>query len=248
MPGTATQARPTEAKPEQADLKELREKVGVDLATATRSTRNLFQRLNAVQGEVDHIKATGKTAYNQKALSIEDVEDALGDLFAKHGVVTGYHFNSKPEVAGNEGRSTLWLVDLTIWLRNADAPTDLQEDALFDVGTSPSAAVSFALKRYYKAMFHLADEEDETRSMGVSRAVAPAGNGEAPAAPRGSKLTEPEVAKLTALNASLPTPKPAIAFQAILRDLPYDKGLSQLTMAHDAQCGQLCSHVTGVKA
>jgi hypothetical protein len=59
-------------------------------------TRNLYQRLAAIAGEVAPIKATGKTAQGQTALSIVDVEDALRSLFIKHGIVSGYHWNSLP--------------------------------------------------------------------------------------------------------------------------------------------------------
>jgi hypothetical protein len=137
-------------------------------------TRNLYQRLAAIAGEVAPIKATGKTAQGQPALSIVDVEDALRSLFIKHGIVSGYHWNSLPipiERTGRSGNYTEWQADLTLWLMNPDDPKDTREDRVCDIGSSPSAAVSFALKRYWRALFHLADESDESPS--IKPAIAP---------------------------------------------------------------------------
>jgi hypothetical protein len=136
---------------------------------------NLYQRLARIAADVGRIKATGKTQQNQPTLSIVDVEDALRERIAAHGVVTGYHWNTPPtivgEIKGEKGTVTLWQADLTVWFVNADSPADMREDRVFDIGTSPSAAVSFALKRLYRALFHLADTEDETRSARVQPPV-----------------------------------------------------------------------------
>jgi ribosomal protein S27AE len=142
--------------------------------------RNLYQRLTAITAEVQ-VKATGRTAQGRSTISIADTEDAIGDLMAEHGVVAGFRWNAKPEVVGQEGKVSIWMADITAWMVNADDPRDQREEPLFDVGTSPSAAVSFALKRYYRALFHLATEEDESRSVGHGDRPPPAGAGAPPA-------------------------------------------------------------------
>lgn len=196
--------------------------------------KNLYQRLAAITAEVA-VKATGKTAFGPTAtISITDAERALGDLTAKHGVVTGYRWNAKPEQQGS-----LWLADLTVWMVNADDPDDEREETVYDVGNSPSAAVSYAIKRYYRALFHLADEQDEQRTVSGSHPPP------APAAARTTvtRMSTAEQARIEALNKSLPAPVPPVMFDALLRDLPYDKALAQITMKHEAACGVNCTHV-----
>lgn len=137
---------------------------------------SLHQRLAEIAGKVGAIKATGKTPQGVKALSIANVEDALRPLFIEHRVLTGFRWNDKPmplervsikvnEKTGEvrESKYYEWLADLTVWMVNADDGTDRIEDRICDIGSSPSAAVSFSLKRYFRALFHLADEEDENR-------------------------------------------------------------------------------------
>lgn len=177
------------------------------------TTKNLHQRIAAITAAVQ-VKATGKTAHGQQTISITDVEDALGELTAMHGVVTDYRWNEAPTVIGNEGKMSLWLAHITASLVNADTPTDHIEAELYDVGTSPSAAVSFALKRYYRALFHLATEEDENRS--VNRGSPPQGQQTGgkrqdqqrpPATPPATAkptLTVEQRAELSALNDALP--------------------------------------------
>lgn len=129
----------------------------------TANGKNLYQKLAAIGQEVGAIRVTGKTQHGQPAMSIQDVEEALGGLFVKHGIVSGYSWNAPPSLMADP-KQTLWLADLTIWIRNADNLEEHREDRTCDVGSSPSAAVSFSLKRYFRALFHLADEDDETRS------------------------------------------------------------------------------------
>lgn len=139
-------------------------------------TGTLHQRLATIAGKVGAIKATGKTPQGVKALSIANVEDALRPLFIEHRVLTGFRWNDKPmplervsikvnEKTGEirESKYYEWLADLTVWMVNADDGTDRIEDRICDIGSSPSAAVSFSLKRYFRALFHLADEDDENR-------------------------------------------------------------------------------------
>lgn len=137
----------------------------------TDTTRNLYQRLAAITGAVGSIRATGRTAQQQPTISIADVEDALRGLLAEHGVVTGYRWNTLPTIVHAGEKVTTWQADLTVWLVNADKPDDAREDRITDIGTSPSAAVSFALKRYYRALFHLADESDEGADVRASSAA-----------------------------------------------------------------------------
>lgn len=213
-------------------------KLTTDKAVAT---PNLYQRLNKVAAEVA-VRATGKTAQGQRTMSISDVEEALSDLLSSHGVVTGYSFNSKPEIVSQVGNSSLWLADLTVWMVNADDPEDKRTDIAFDVGTSPSAAVSFALKRFYRALFHLADEEDEKRSTPGSH-----GGQQAPRPAVTGKMSTAEQSRIARLNETLPSPQPQISLDSMLRDLPYDKALAIMTGKHHAQCGDKpeCAHVTG---
>lgn len=160
----------------------------------TANGKNLYQRLSAIAEEVGAIKATGKTAQGAVTISISDVEEALGERMVKHGVVTGYRWNDAPVMReittagkinqrtgeiGPEGKMVLWQADLTIWLANADKPDEKIEDRVCDIGSNPSAAVSFALKRYYRALFHLADEDDTIVSRERKTALSEApGNGE----------------------------------------------------------------------
>lgn len=165
------------------------------------TTKNLYQRIAAITAAVQ-VKATGKTAHGQQTISITDVEGALGELTAMHGVVTDYRWNEAPTVIGNEGKMSLWLAHITARVVNADNHDDRIEAELFDVGTSPSAAVSFALKRYYRAMYHLATEEDEKRS--VSGSQPQAQQRSTTTATAKPTLTTEQRAELTALNDALP--------------------------------------------
>jgi hypothetical protein len=175
-------------------------------ANAAVPPANLYQRIAAIAGAVS-VRATGRTAQGQRTISIADAEDALGDLMAEHGVVSGFRWNARPEVVGQEGKVSTWLADITVWLVNADAPDDRLEQPLYDVGSSPSAAVSFALKRFYRALFHLASEEDENRSVaGAARAQAQprATAQQQPAVTTKPAVTTEQRAELKALDDALP--------------------------------------------
>ena len=138
--------------------------------------RNLYQRLRDISGDVQPVPATGKTAQGQRTISIVDVENSLRFLFVRHSVVAGFRWNEPPKVVevyvtkeGKE-RPQLWQGDVTVFLLNPDAPTEILEMRVIEHGSSPSAIVSFALKRVYRSLFHLADETDEGHP--VSRSVA----------------------------------------------------------------------------
>ena len=127
--------------------------------------RNLAERILAVTRDVK-VTVTGKTAQGQETMSIADVDSALGDACAAHGVLTGdYTFNEIP-VLLPDTRPALWQADITNRTSNAANPEEFRDVRLIDVGTSPSAAVSFALKRYYRALFHLSREEDRESECG----------------------------------------------------------------------------------
>ena len=225
-------------------------------AAAPAATRNLYQRLASVTAGVK-VRATGRTAQGQRTISIKDAEDALGDLMAEHGVVSGYHWNARPEVVGQEGKVSTWLADITVWMVNADDREDRLEDHLYDVGSSPSAAVSFALKRYYRAVFHLADESDENRSVSggrdeqtQSRSTEGRSNGHAqaaePLAPDDTqyKPTVEETEMLVRLAQALPkTPHDGAWVSEQLGRVSYRSLRDALLHQHRGQCGDSCEHV-----
>ena len=156
--------------------------------TVLTTSKNLYQRLSAITAEIKAISPTGKTAFKTPALSIADVEDALRELLAKHGIVTGYTFLSKPEVV----TTNMWMVNLRVFFFNADKPDDKMECDVFDIGNSPSGAVSFALKRLFRAVFHLADADEEgvPRERKTAQSEAP-GNGAGTGAPSQPPLPTP---------------------------------------------------------
>lgn len=137
----------------------------------TESPRSLHERLLECERQIV-IKKTGKTAPNagsQKTFSIQDVENAIDDLFVKNGILSDYTAIGPPtlyEPFGVSAKFAMWGQGIKIRIWNADQPTESIEADSYDVGNSPSAAVSYALKRYYKALFHIADEKDERRNAG----------------------------------------------------------------------------------
>lgn len=165
---------------------------------SAKATPNLYQRLASIAGEVKGIKATGRTAQNmgnQSTLSISDIEDALRPLMAKHGVVVRHSWNAEPKVVEQSERGfKVYQVDLTIRAINADDPADAVEDRVIDFASSPSGGVSFALKRYYRALFHLADDEESPQA-GVAERPSSAlrgGSAPAPRAPQGPPAAAPK--------------------------------------------------------
>lgn len=150
----------------------------------------LRERIAAITGEVK-VDATGKTERGQRTISIGDVDAALGPLMAKHGVVSDYEFIDEPVVAyemptRNEGTLRMWKVHIRGIVARADCRNEIAEAAdkesdppiareLWDIGSSPSGAVSFALKRWLRALFKLAEDDDQVDSENQARAQANAG-------------------------------------------------------------------------
>lgn len=125
----------------------------------TTGTPNLHQRLLLAISQIDRVKATGKTAQGVKTMSIADVEGAIKKALAENGIITRPSHHEKP-IWNPEAKPAVWEVDLIIRVVNADDPNDFYEDRTCDVGSNPSAAVSWAVKRYWKAVFHLSDDDE----------------------------------------------------------------------------------------
>lgn len=163
----------------------------------------LHQRLAAITGEVK-IVGTGKTDRGQRTISIGDVDEALGPLMAKHGVVSDYEFLDPPVIlyeqpTRGEGLLRVFLVHLLGIATNADDQGDRIERSLFDIGTSPSAAVSFALKRWHRALFKLVEDDDQEPAAGRAQPPQPpAGR------PDGSVVTAAQKRRLKELHDALP--------------------------------------------
>ncbi len=116
----------------------------------------LHQRLAAIELEIGRIKPTGQNEYKKPALSIGDVEDALRPLFAKHHVLTFWQRKALEKIGDR-----LWRAELICRLVNTDDPDDRLIGEWEDVGSNPSAAYSFVRKGFYKALFHLADDDED---------------------------------------------------------------------------------------
>ena len=216
----------------------IRERREVETAAA----RNLYQRLADVGREVA-IKVTGKTAQGTATMSITDVERGLGDLLSEHGVVTGYGFN-EPPVYLADTKPALWQADITIWLSNADDPADCRQDRAIDVGTSPSAAVSFALKRYYRALFHLADEGDEKREVGQRREPAAAQTRQRAPEPKAPEVSEDDMQRLYNLAARIPdVPKSISEVDELVHQYGYSTVYARCLTEHERRCGKDCEHI-----
>lgn len=126
----------------------------------------IYERIALITGEAQ-VKATGKTEQGGVAMSIADVERVIGDLCAKHGVVTRWTDVSLEsyEQPTRNGSMRMWLRHMRVKVVNADLPDEAFEDDWTDIGTNPMAAASFVRKGYYRALFHLADEADEAKGV-----------------------------------------------------------------------------------
>ena len=117
---------------------------------------NLYQRISAVTQEVSTVEATGHNQYQARAISIADVERALAPVLAKHGVVTRW---GNPDLA-DIGNGKLWQATLCVTVINADAPDDHFTEQWRDIGGTPAAACSFAVKGFYRRIFHIAEDDE----------------------------------------------------------------------------------------
>lgn len=142
------------------------------------SELNLYQRLLQVQAGVESVKVTGKTPQGKPVISIDDVEEAFGDLLLSAGVFTTYFWNGPGEIwvmPGKDGDYRLWSADITYVFINVDAPEERLEVRSWDIGSNPSAGVSAAIKRLLRGSFHLqSDGEGNDNWAGNSQASAPA--------------------------------------------------------------------------
>lgn len=146
---------------------------------------NLYQRIAAIAGKAD-VKMTGNTGEamgNRSTVSIADVDRALGPLMDDFGVVSDYEFIDEPKLFedvsektysnGQTSRKVIktWRVHIWGYLINVDNPPRRDEETgkllggdyirreLWDDGTNISGAVSFALKRWHRETFHLAEDD-----------------------------------------------------------------------------------------
>lgn len=206
---------------------------------------SLYQRLAAIASEVK-VTATGTTgrqAGNQRAISIGDVDEALGPLFVKHGVVSDYEFLTEPtsfKVPTRDGEMTMWLAQIVAHMANIDDKGDSIVRKLADIGSNPSAAVSFALKRWYRALFKLVEDDDDAPAVGQTtrqQAAAASGNG-----PNGTADTAiPKT--LQDLAYSLPSAWFPKKLTAMFASYGPDHVLGLLLKEHKTQCGEKCEHV-----
>jgi hypothetical protein len=135
------------------------------MATQQTDIPNLYQRMLAVMGEIGSLRPTGGDQFRNPAISIEDVENALREALVKHRLVT--LSDALPgsleryEEETKNGKQTLWAQTVLVTFINPDKPEERETVHSIDIGGNPSAAVSFALKRCYKAHFHIGEAEDE---------------------------------------------------------------------------------------
>lgn len=120
-------------------------------------TRNLYQKIAQVSKAVGQVEATSKNQYGKEAIGIGDAENAVRDALADAGIVTIW---SNPEIA-DIGQGKLWQATLHVVVVNADNPAERVEADWLDVGGNAAAACSFARKGFYKALLHMAVNEDE---------------------------------------------------------------------------------------
>lgn len=129
---------------------------------------NLQQRHAAIMralAKVGGVATTGKNRFKRPALSIEDVDLLLERLMGRYGVVSDFEWvmdGTYPKMVqlqtrDEDGAYERWEVAIVSIIRDDRAPDVREEERrlLFDVGSNPSAAVSFALKRHKRELYHL---------------------------------------------------------------------------------------------
>lgn len=128
--------------------------------------KTLRQRIQEVAGKVQKVEATGRNQLRAEAISIEDVEEAIGPLLADAGIITRWSDESLSSYREptKSGEMTMWQVRQRVRVESADNPEDGFEDFAEDIGTNPAAAKSFARKAYYKALFHITGADEESPS------------------------------------------------------------------------------------
>lgn len=213
----------------------------------------LGTRIAWITRELKAIVATGNNQFDQskKALSIQDVEEALRPLLGEHGVVINWSVKTAAQV------DRLWRLDFHVTVFNAEDLDDKIEADWMDVGNSPSAAASFAVKGYYRRLFHLADEEDQqaigaapprrAQRQGAESAALPQAAGDAGSETNGSSapVSEPEdLAILAGLASTLKAPWDDRYLRQEIKAHGVSSVRQRLILLHARDCGKSpCDHV-----
>jgi hypothetical protein len=111
------------------------------------------------------VSVSGQNRFKRPALSIEDVDLILERLMGRYGVVSDYEVvvdDRFPRVVElktreEEGVYERWEVAVTSIVRDTrpENRREVELRTLWDVGSNPSAAISFALKRHKRELYHL---------------------------------------------------------------------------------------------
>jgi hypothetical protein len=133
---------------------------------------NVGDRISSITAAVKPIVATGNNQFDRdkKALSVMDIEEALRPLLAEFGVVVNWSITNAALLEPQK----LWRLDFHVTVFASGDPDDKLEAEWMDIGTSPSAAASFAVKGYYRRLFHLAEAEDDLQTVTTVAAKKPA--------------------------------------------------------------------------
>lgn len=152
---------------------------------------NVYQRLALVQSQIT-VRVTGKNEKEKPAISIQDTERALRDLLVENGIVTVWGFDKRESYVQptRSGQMTMWHVSGNVRVVNADKAEDFFSEPVGDVGTNPSAAMSFARKGFYKSLFHIAEKDDDKIRDEPNSRVPHARNAPMPPPPIGDNVEE----------------------------------------------------------
>lgn len=132
--------------------------------------KNVYQRILAVAAEITKVEPTGVNQYGKKAYSIVDIENAIRNHMVEHGLVTRWSCILAQPTPDGKG----WQVRYAVKICNIDDPDDQFEDFAEDIGQNCSAARSFAIKGYWKSLFHIAEDNDEVpRGSGAPQSQPP---------------------------------------------------------------------------
>ena len=156
--------------------------------------KTLHEKLSEITAEVGRMKATSTNQYGKVAIGIADVEDELREQFSSRKILTFWD-TLKIEQLNPENK--LFGVTLKVTLVNAEDPSDKNEGTSIDIGTNPMAAASFAVKGYYKRLFHLGDDERNDDQRASTAVVVPGRKVAAsvPITPKPAPLTKTEAAQ-----------------------------------------------------
>jgi len=111
------------------------------------------------------VPISGQNRFRRPALSIEDVDVLLERLMGRYGVVSDYEVvldGGWPKLVSldksqEEGVYERWEIAVWSVIRDTRAveERECERRLLYDVGSNPSAAISFALKRHKRELYHL---------------------------------------------------------------------------------------------